>query len=203
MEVIWMLHGGALSRLRRALQPTPASSIGTSSIIGPTTRTRVPLEAFVTEVYRECMGNSDLHQQRVGSSAAGGGVHHPVQARQLIERICTLFDLVDIDSTGIVDWEDFTDFCVYMRGDASGGQGQNEGGGAIGGAPSQGGGRGTEDKTRDSEVTRFTERLGYIDRSSRCHEVRRFCGRRGMVEIRHVFDFTTRTVLCHTVQHAR
>lgn len=176
-----MLHGGALSRLRRALQSTPASSTRTSSIMGPTTRTRVPLEAFVTEVYRVCLDNSDLHHQRPGSSTAGGGVHHQLQARQLVERICTLFDLVDIDSTGIIDWEDFTDFCVYMRGDASGGQGQDEeegaGGGGNGGgggvAPSGGGGGGGggEDRNRDSSITRFTERLGYVDRSSHCHEV--------------------------------
>lgn len=146
MEVIWLLHGDTLSRLRRALQP-PLTVF--------TTRVRVPLREFVTGVYRAlCLENNPER----GSSGMG-----QFQAYQLVQRICLLFDFVDIDSTGIIDWVHFTDFCVFMRGGDTGIQRLEDGDGAR-----VSGGEGDQ----ENDITRFTEKLGYVDRSSHCHEVR-------------------------------
>lgn len=149
MEVIWLLDGAMLSGLRRATQRSSGGGGGAAG------RARVSLEVFVTEFYRAlCFGS--------GSSDHGAKGRSQAKTRQLIERICVLFDLVDVDSAGVIDWVDFTDFCVYIRGRDSGNQGLEE----ESGAPT------TEQKrVQDSEITRFTEKLGYIDRSSHCHEV--------------------------------
>lgn len=113
----------------------------------------MPLEAFVTEFYRAlCFGNGD-HGMKGRSQA---------KTRQLVERVCVLFDLVDVDSAGVIDWVDFTDFCVYIRGRDSGNQGQEDGSGAL---------ASEHKRIQDSDITRFAEKLGYIDRSSHCHEV--------------------------------
>lgn len=148
MEVVWLLQGEALSRLRRVLQ-APATA--------PRTPAWISREVLVTEIYREvCL--EDNADQRVGGSSH-------TKARRLIERICVLFDLVDIDNIGMVDWIDFTDLCVYIGGSGTGDHhGQEEEPRAYSGC---GGGR-----DQDDDVTRFAEKLGYTDRSSHCHEVR-------------------------------
>lgn len=148
MEVVWLLDGDTLASLRRALQPPSVA------VDGSRKRARIPLEAFVAEIYRSiCLRQSTDH----GSI----GMRNQTETRHLVERTCILFDLVDVDSVGFVDWEHFTDFCVYMRGRDSGNQGHKD----EPGAP-QGGGRSQPD-----EITRFVEKLGYNDRSSHCHEV--------------------------------
>lgn len=112
------------------------------------------LEAFVTEFYRAlCFGSSGDHGTKGRSQA---------RTRQLVERVCVLFDLVDVDSAGVIDWVDFTDFCVYIRGRDSGNQGREDGPGAL---------TSEHKRVHDSDITRFAEKLGYIDRSSHCHEV--------------------------------
>ena len=146
MEVVWLLDGNTLSGLRRATER--------SSGAGPGGRTRVPLEAFVTELYRAlCFGSSSDHGVKGRSQA---------KTRQLVERVCVLFDLVDVDSAGVIDWVDFTDFCVYIRGRDSGNQGQEDDSGVL---------TSEYKRVQDSNITRFAEKLGYIDRSSHCHEV--------------------------------
>lgn len=150
MEVVRLLDGDTLSVLRRALQPPAAATSGTR------TRARIPLEAFVAEVYRAVCLRQNSDHGSIGRSQT--------ETLQLVEKMCVLFDLVDVDSVGIVDWEHFTDFCVYMRGRDSGNQGLVEG--DEPGAP-KGGGEG-----RSDGMTRFVEKLGYTDRSSHCHEVR-------------------------------
>lgn len=147
MEVVWLLDGDTLAGLRRALQPPAATS-------APRKRIRISLEGFVTEVYRAvCLRQSAEH---------GSMGRNQSETRQLVQRMCILFNLVDIDSVGIVDWEQFTDFCVYMRGRDSGNQGlEDEEAGANG-----------EGKGGEGEATRFVEKLGYTDRSSHCREVR-------------------------------
>lgn len=145
MEVVWLLDAATLASLRRAVQPTTAAS---------RKRARIPLEMFVAEVYRAiCL------RQRTDHGSIG---RNQTETRQLVEKTCVLFDLVDVDSVGVVDWEHFTDFCVYMRGRDSGNQGLEENGP---GAP-QGGG-----KSQPDEITRFVEKQGFTDRSSHCHEV--------------------------------
>lgn len=149
MEVIWLLDGTTLSGLRRATQRSSGGGGGAGG------RARVPLEAFVTEFYRAlCFGSGNSDHGAKGRSQA--------RTRQLVERVCVLFDLVDVDSAGVIDWVDFTDFCVYIRGRDSGNQGVQ----AEPGAPTS-----EPKRVQDSEITRFTEKLGYIDRSSHCHEV--------------------------------
>lgn len=148
MDVLWILDGGTLAVLRRALQPITATR-------GPHKRPRITLEEFVTEFYRAvCLRQSADHGPICRSQS---------ETRKLVERMCILFDLVDVDSLGVVDWEHFTDFCVYMRGRDSGNQGLevDEQGAATGAREGQEGG-----------MTRFVEKLGYTDRSSHCHEVR-------------------------------
>lgn len=146
MEVIWLLDGNTLSGLRRATQRSSGGGLGG--------RARVSLEAFVTEFYRAlCFGSSGDHGVKGRSQA---------KTRQLVERICVLFDLVDVDSAGVIDWVDFTDFCVYIRGRDSGNQGLEDDSGAL---------TSEQKRVQDSDITRFTEKLGYIDRSSHCHEV--------------------------------
>lgn len=150
MEVVWLLDGDTLASLRRALQPPTAVAVH-----GSRKRARIPLEAFVAEIYRSiCLRQGTDH---------GPMGRNQTETRQLVEKTCVLFDLVDVDSVGVVDWEHFTDFCVYMRGRDSGNQGleENEPGEQQGG-----GGRSQPD-----EITRFVEKLGYTDRSSHCHEV--------------------------------
>lgn len=148
MDVVWLLDGDTLASLRRALRPP------TFALKDSRKRARIPLEAFVAEIYRAiCLRQSTDHGS-IGRNQTG--------TRQLVERTCILFDLVDVDSVGVVDWEHFTDFCVYMRGRDSGNQGleEDEPGAHQGGGPSQ-----------PDEITRFVEKLGYTDRSSHCHEV--------------------------------
>lgn len=150
MDVLWILDGGTLAVLRRALQPITATR-------GPhnNKRPRITLEEFVTEFYRAVCLRHGADHGSIGRSQS--------ETRQLVERMCILFDLVDVDSLGVVDWEHFTDFCVYMRGRDSGNQGLEVGepGAATGVGEGQEGG-----------ITRFVEKLGYTDRSSHCHEVR-------------------------------
>ena len=155
MEVVWLLDGNTLASLRRALQPPTVSTDGSRK------RARIPLEAFVAEIYRAiCLRQSADH----GSIER----RNQTETRQLVERTCVLFDLVDVDSVGVVDWEDFTDFCVYMRGRDTGNQGleEDEPGAQHGGGRSQ-----------PDDITRFVEKLGYNDRSSHCHEVCCVCPR--------------------------
>lgn len=157
--MIWFLHGDLLSSARHALfqqsshKFTAATTDAGNTIGAPGGRPLVSVEAFVTEIYRAYLARRDRQRPLV----EGG--------RQLVERICCLFDLVDIDSTGTIDWEDFTDFCVYMRG---GGEG-NRGPGDTDGVGDMSPGRTFDNK--DGDITLFTERLGYTDRSSHCHEV--------------------------------
>ncbi|CAM9680245.1 unnamed protein product, partial [Hapterophycus canaliculatus] len=97
MEVVWLLDGDTLAVLRRALQPPAVTS-------GIRKRIRITLEEFVTEVYRAvCLRQSAEH---------GSIGRNPSETRQLVQRMCILFCLVDVDSVGTVDWEQFTDFCV-------------------------------------------------------------------------------------------
>lgn len=146
MEVVWLLNGDTLPRLRGALR---------GRTTGPGPPVRVTLDAFVAAIYSEiCFGSSAEHSSTIRS------LH---QARQLVERICILFDLVDIDSTSMIDWISFTDFCVFMRGGESTLQGTKNASGGVG----IGGG----DGEHDNDITRFAEKLGYVDRSSHCHEV--------------------------------
>ncbi|CAM9511695.1 unnamed protein product [Ectocarpus sp. 12 AP-2014] len=148
MDVLWILDGGTLAVLRRALQPIAATR-------GPHKRLRITLDEFVAEFYRAvCLRPSADHGPIVRSQS---------ETRQLVEKMCILFDLVDVDSLGVVDWQHFTDFCVYMRGRDSGNQGLevDEQGAATGAREGQEGG-----------MTRFVEKLGYTDRSSHCHEIR-------------------------------
>ncbi|CAM9298583.1 unnamed protein product [Ectocarpus fasciculatus] len=148
MDVLWILDGGTLAVLRRALQPITATK-------GPHKRPRITLEEFVAEFYRAVCLRHGADHGSIGRSQS--------ETRQLVERMCILFDLVDVDSLGVVDWEHFTDFCVYMRGRDSGNQGLevDEPGAATGVGEGQEGG-----------ITRFVEKLGYTDRSSHCHEIR-------------------------------
>lgn len=154
MDVIWLLHGDVLSKIRRALR---SPTIKGSKYNVATHGQRVPLIAFVCEVYRACLDNDQ------GPGFAG--CHH--QARQLVESICNLFDLVDIDDTGVIDWVDFTDFCVHMRGGYQ--DGLEDGGGAD---RSDGCGALAGKSDKDSNITHFAERLGFVDRCSHSHEVR-------------------------------
>lgn len=149
MDVVWLLDGDTLASLRRALQPPTAVAV-----TGSRKRARIPLEAFVAEIYRAVCLRHGTDNGSIG--------RNQTETRQLVERTCILFDLVDVDSVGVVDWEHFTDFCVYMRGRDSGNQGleEDEPGEHQGGRPSQ-----------SDEITRFVEKLGYTDRSSHCHEV--------------------------------
>lgn len=150
MEVVRLLDGNTLSVLRRALQPSAAATAS-----GSRKGARIPLEEFVAEVYRAVCLRQNTDHGPMGRSQN--------ETLQLVEKMCVLFDLVDIDSVGVVDWENFTDFCVCMRGRDSGNQGLAEGNGP--GAPKGGLG------SRPDGMTRFVEKLGYNDRSSHCHEV--------------------------------
>lgn len=150
MEVVRLLDGNTLSVLRRALQPSAAATAS-----GTRKGARIPLEEFVAEVYRAVCLRQNTDYGSIG--------RNQTETLQLVEKMCVLFDLVDVDSVGVVDWENFTDFCVCMRGRDSGNQGLAEG--DEPGAP-KGGGEG-----RPDGMTRFVEKLGYNDRSSHCHEV--------------------------------
>lgn len=143
MEVIWLLDRDKLGALRRALQ-APVAAAGF--------RRRIPLQSFVAEVYRAvCLRQGAEH-----------GSRNQAETRQLVERMCILFELVDVDSVGVIEWDHFTDFCVCMRGRDSGNQGLED---EL--DKPKGGGR-----TQPENLTRFIEKLGYTDRGSHCHEVR-------------------------------
>lgn len=192
MDIIWLLNGEVLSRLygARGLRHSRSqgdvvgdttgngNAQGTSPVFNARRKGRLShlsLETFVTEIYRACLlGGSDSGQQRPAALMGIRGYHGSPdsQGQQFVESLCILFDLVDIDGAGVIDWMDFTDFCVYMRGGAGdvagGGHQGSEGGSDNKGACSGGGSRHDDE---ENDVTRFTERLGYIDRSSHCHEV--------------------------------
>lgn len=167
MDIIWLLHGDVLSRLQRALQSRPRSA-GASAAVNARQRVRprVSLETFVKEVYLACLADGN-DQQRGHASFAGvrGCLNTISQGRQFVESLCVLFDLVDIDGTGVIDWVDFTDFCVHMRGggDHGGHQGLEDGDKGVSS-------RGGRHEDEEDNITRFTQR-GYTDRSSHCHEV--------------------------------
>ncbi|CAM9151762.1 unnamed protein product, partial [Discosporangium mesarthrocarpum] len=148
MEAVSLLNGAVLSRLRRALRPITAVEKG------------VPVDAFVREVYRACLRDDARKGER------GGWLQNPDKSHQLVESICHLFDLVDIDSLGVIKWEDFTDFCTDIgRRGAQEQQGrgrvpgEEDGGGLLDGIAGP------------NKFTVFVEKLGFVDRSSHCHEI--------------------------------
>lgn len=149
MEMVWTLHGDVLARLRHTLKPY------TSANGADDPQARVSLEAFVTGVYRvlylECSP-----EDRSGAVNAKS----LLQIRHLAERMCILFDLVDVDNAGVVDWVDFTDFCVHIRG-----------GGMIGHRNGRGASHGGE-RDQQEDTPRYSQNLSYTDRGSHCQEVR-------------------------------
>ncbi|CAM9349206.1 unnamed protein product [Choristocarpus tenellus] len=142
MEVVSLLHRAALSRLRRALCSKAGVQKG------------VAFDAFVIEVYRTCIYDD-------GHIGKKGYLQKPEESRQLVENISCLFDLVDIDSSGKIDWVDFTDFCADVGNNHLFPAGKS----------------GVEDNQEGALVstskrsTTFTEKRGYIDRSSHCQEI--------------------------------
>lgn len=168
MDIVWLLHGDVLSQLQRALQ-SRSQGVGVDTPVNARKRVRrrVSLETFVKEVYLACLAGGSDQQRPCVAFTGMRECHSTSQGRQFVEKLCVLFDLVDIDGTGVIDWTDFTDFCVHMRG----GKGEH-GGGHQGLEDDDKGDSSRVDRHEDEEknYTRFTERR-YIDRSSHCHEV--------------------------------
>lgn len=149
MEIVWMLNGDVLARLRQTLKPSKLAD-GADD-----TQARMSLESFVTGIYRV------LYLECSPEDRSGGvNAKSLPQIRHLAERMCILFDLVDVDNAGVVDWVDFTDFCVHIRGEGMVGHGNGRG-------ASYGG-----ERDQQEDIPRYSQILNYTDRGSHCHEVR-------------------------------
>lgn len=144
-----MLHGDVLARLRQTLKPCKVAD-GVDD-----TQARMSLESFVMGIYHV------LYLEYGPEDRSGGvNVKNLLQIERLAERMCILFDLVDIDNAGVVEWVDFTDFCVRIRG---------------GGMVEHGNGRGAShggERNQQEDIPRYSQNLDYADRVSHCHEVR-------------------------------
>lgn len=141
MDMLSLLDRDALSKIEQALK--------SDTDIMDSRRYELSISSFVREVYRtfiDCDGSRSIDILAEDE-------------RDLVENICKLFDLLDVDATGVVNWVDFTDFCACAPGRAY---------------------RNTEDKShalvdergREYTVAGFVQKPGFTARASHCHEVR-------------------------------
>lgn len=140
MDILYFLDGKALEKIQRTRKCSAAGVEVQDE--------QFSLKSFVREVYTICLDRDEGSELTPRHS----------RGRRLIESICRLFDLVDIDSAGVIHWVDFTDFIVHTRG-------------AGYGAPSGDGDLSVGTADRACNISRFAEKLGFTDRSSHCHEV--------------------------------